>query len=185
MRHWIDVRTCEDLPQIIEASQDYQSQVNRFFIDRLRFHKYRPTGGVLAFLFLDSNPAIQWSVIDYWRLPKRSYYALKHAFHPQYVFTLLEKDVFKVREEITVPIYIVNDSPNNYVEVGVIAEVFNAQNVRTLHAAFQSRLEADSEAKLVQNLTLRFPSPGERRLVLSLHYGGEEFQNEYRLPIEG
>lgn len=185
MQHWIDVEACEELPQLIEASQDYQAQVNRFFIDRLRFHKYRPTGGILAFLFLDPNPAIQWSVIDYWRVPKRSYYALKHAFHPQYVFTLLEKDAFKVGEEIGVPIYIVNDSQDNYDQVEVIAEVFNAQNVRTLHAAFPSRLEADSEAELVQNLTLRFPSPGERRLVLTLRYGEEEFQNEYRLPIEG
>jgi beta-mannosidase len=185
MQHWIDVEAYEELPQLIEASQDYQTQVNRFFIDRLRFHKYRPTGGVLAFLFLDSNPAVQWSVIDYWRVPKRSYYALKHAFHPQYVFTLLEKDVFKVGEEIGVSIYIVNDSQDNYDQVEVIAEVFNAQSVRTLHASFPSSLEADSEAKLVQNLTLRFPSPGERRLVLTLRYGEEEFQNEYRLPIEG
>jgi len=185
MQHWIDVEAYEDLPQLIKASQDYQTQVNRFFIDRLRFHKYRPTGGVVAFLFLDPNPAIQWSVIDYWRAPKRSYYALKHNFHPQYVFTLLEKDVFKVGEEIATPIYIINDSQNNYDQVEVIAEVFNAQNVRTLHAAFQSRLEADSEARLVQDLTLRFPSPGERRLLLTLRYGEEEFQNEYRLPIEG
>jgi len=185
MQHWIDVQAYEDFPQLIEASQDYQSQVNRFFIDRLRFHKYRPTGGLLAFLFLDPNPAIQWSIIDYWRVPKRSYHALKHAFHPQYIFTLLEKDVFKVGEEIAAPIYIVNDSQDNYDQVEVIAEVFNAQGVRTLHAAFPSHLEADSEAKLVQNLTLRFPSPGERRLVLTLRYGEEEFQNEYRLPIEG
>lgn len=185
MRHWIDVEACQDLSQLIEATQDYQIHLNRFFIDRLRFHKYRPTGGVLAFLLLDPNPAIQWSVIDYWRVPKRSYYALKHAFHPQYVFTLLKKDLFEVGEEIAAPIYIVNDSQNDYHQVEVIAEVLNDQGIRTLHAAFSSPLEADSQAILVQNLTLRFPSPGDRKLLLTLRYGQEEFQNEYRLPVEG
>ncbi len=184
MEHWIDLEAYHDLPALIEATQDYQSEVNRFYIDRLRYHKYQPTGGILSFLLLDSNPAIQWSIIDYWRVPKRSYYGMQKTFHPQYLFTLLEKDKYCVGEEVSVPIYIVNDSREGYERVEVTAEVLDFQGARTTYLLFPSSLEADSMAKLVKRVQFRFPSPGERRLLLTLRYGEETFQNEYRLSIE-
>jgi len=184
MEHWIDLEAYHDLPALIEATQGYQSEVNRFYIDRLRYHKYQPTGGVLAFLLLDSNPAIQWSIIDYWRVPKRSYYGMQKAFHPQYLLTLLEKDKYRVGEEVSVPIYIVNDGREGYERVEVTAEILAPQGARTTYLLFQSSLEADSLAKLVKMVRFRFPSPGERRLLLTLRYGEETFQNEYLLSIE-
>jgi beta-mannosidase len=185
MDRWLDLDSFEDLEELIEASQEHQIAVNRAYIDRLRYQKYRPVGGVLAFSFHDPNPAVQWSVLDYWRVPKRSYYHLKRAFHPQYVFTLLKAHEFAVGQEIAVPIYVVNDSPQAYEEVGIGVEVLGGEGARTTHAEFTCALPADSEAELVRLLHFRFKEPGERKLRLRLEYGQELFENEYPLVIVG
>ncbi len=184
MDHWLNLSSFTDLQQLIQATQDYQIAINRQYIDHLRYHKYRPTGGILAFSFHDPNPAIQWSIIDYWRVPKRSYYDMQRAFHPQYVFTLLGKDQYQVREEIAVPIYVVNDGQESYDEVAISVEVFDADGRRTTRASFTSSLDADSRAELVRLLHLRFGEPGERRLLLKLEYRDETFENEYGLFIK-
>jgi hypothetical protein len=88
-----------------------------------------------------------------------------------------------VGKEIPVPIYIVNDSPEDYDEVAVSVEILSADGERTTHAEFSSALPADSEAELVRLLHLRFREPGERILRLRLRYGDEEFENEYPLLI--
>ena len=183
MDSWLDLDSFTDLRDLIEASQEYQITINRAYIDRLRHSKYRPTGGVLAFSFHDPNPAIQWSIVDYWRVPKRSYYHMRRSFHPQYVFTLLDRPAFAVGEEIAVPVYVVNDSPQGYEEVSVAAEVFDADGRRTTSASFSASLAGDSEAQLVRLLRLRFAEPGERKLRLSLKYGDQIFENDYPLLI--
>lgn len=183
MDRWLDLDSYGDLKELIGASQDYQIAVNQQYIDRLRYHKYRPTGGILAFSFHDPNPAVQWSVIDYWRVPKRSYYHVQRAFHPEYVFTLLKKKEYAVGDEIEVPIYVVNDSQESYGDVEVTAEVFDGEGERTTRASFTTSLDADSDAKLVRVLNLRFKEPGERRLLLRLEYGDQVFENSYRLLV--
>jgi beta-mannosidase len=183
MDRWLDLSSFRDLQGLIDASQDYQTVLNRSYIDRLRYQKYRPAGGVLAFCFHDPNPAVQWSVLDYWRLPKRSYYDMQRVYHPQYVFTLLRSREFAVGQEIAVPIYVVNDSPEGYDDVAVSVEILGPDGERTTHAEFSSALRADSEAELVRLLHLRFREPGKRLLRLRLEYAGDEFENEYPLLI--
>jgi beta-mannosidase len=183
MDEWLNLGSYTDLHDLIDASQEHQIAVNRAYIDRLRFQKYRPTGGVLAFSFHDPNPAVQWSVLDYWRVPKRSYHDMRRAFHPQYVFTLLERSEFAVGEELAVPIYVVNDSPEAYDEVDVSAEVVDAEGRTTTQAGFSCALGGDSQAELVHLLYFRFRRPGQRKLRLRLEYGDELFENEYALLI--
>ncbi len=183
MDKWLNLGSFSDLKELIEASQGYQIALNRQYIDRLRYHKYRPTGGVLAFSFHDPNPAVQWSVVDYWRVPKRSYYHMQRAFHPQYVFTLLEGSEYRVGEQIAAPVYVVNDTQERYDEVAISAEVLDAEGNKTTRASFQTSLGRDSEAELVQLMHLRFSQPGERSLLLKLEYGDRVFENEYPLLI--
>jgi beta-mannosidase len=183
MDRWVGLASHARLGDLIQASQEYQISVNSAYIDHLRCAKYRPTGGVLAFSFHDPNPAIQWSVVDYWRVPKRSYHHMQRAFHPQYVFTLLDRDEYSVGEEIAVPVYIVNDSPQGYDEVLVSAEIMDGNGRRTTSASFSSTLSADCEAELVKLLHFRFAEAGERRLRLRLEYDHEVFENEYPLLI--
>ena len=183
MDRWVRLGSYNRLADLIEASQAYQISVNRAYVDHLRRAKYRPTGGVLAFSFHDSNPAVQWSVVDYWRVPKRSYQHLQRAFHPQYVFTLLERSEYSVGEEVAVPVYVVNDSPAGYDEVLVSAEIRDGNGQRTTSASFSATLPADCEATLVELLHFRFAEAGKRQLLLRLEYDDEVFENDYPLFI--
>ena len=110
MSHWIPWRQAGSLAEMIAMSQDYQIFINRYYIDRLRHRKYRPTGGVVPFIFVDAYPAVVWSVVDYWRVPKRSYYAMQTAFRPQYAYAIFHPRSYSLGEPIELPVYAVNDA---------------------------------------------------------------------------
>ena len=110
MANWIPWREATSLAEVVALSQDYQIFINRYYIDRLRDRKYRPTGGVIAFLFVDPYPAVLWSVLDYWRVPKRSYYALRTAFSPQYAYCIYMPRTYTIGEAVLLPLMVVNDA---------------------------------------------------------------------------
>ena len=70
------------LSEYIAESQRYQAFFVRYTIDQWRRQKFNPTGGYIHFLFTDGWPAITWSVLDYYRLPKAGYQALAEASRP-------------------------------------------------------------------------------------------------------
>lgn len=184
MRLWLKIDECKSLQELIDLTQDYQIHLHQYYIDRLRFHKYRPTGGMLAFMFQDANPAVSWSVVDYWRVPKRSYYHLKTAFNPEYVFTLLDKDVYQVGEGILFPVYVVNDSQREYPEVKVDFRLESPAGRTIQRMTILTSLEADSLAKKAGEFVLRLGRPGIYRACLVLRYGeNQSLENVYQLVV--
>lgn len=183
MAHWVNPAAIKTLEELIATSQEHQMRVLQYYIDRLRYHKYRPTGGMLTSLFLDPNPAVQSSLLDYWRVPKKSYWALQRAFHPQYVFTFLEAEPYRVGEAIRLPIYIVNDFPQDFGSVEVTVQVREDNEDSGLKASIAATLSADCLASQIGEVSLRFTSPGRRHLLLTLLNAGQAFQNEYLLDI--
>ncbi|MDI3279844.1 MAG: glycoside hydrolase family 2 TIM barrel-domain containing protein [Bacillota bacterium] len=184
MRYWLAIDEARSLQELIDLTQDYQIAIHQYYIDRLRFHKYRPTGGILAFMFQDANPAVTWSVVDYWRVPKRSYYHLQTAFNPEYVFTLLEKDVYAVGEPVAIPVYVVNDGRTAYPEVRVDFSLYRPDGERIQHCSLVSALEPDSLAKQVGDFHVRFLTPGRHRLELLLRYGERQLLNTYFIEVQ-
>jgi beta-mannosidase len=71
----------ENLDQWVVASQKAQAYGLQVAIEHFRRRKYR-TSGVIVWQFNDAWPAISWSVIDYYRLPKLAYLKLKAVFSP-------------------------------------------------------------------------------------------------------
>lgn len=168
--YWLQWRTAGSLEQLVHMTQEYQSAINRFYIDRLRHNKYRPTGGILPFMFNDSNPAIQWSIVDYWRVPKRSYHAMQQAFHPQYVFTLLAKDHYPPGQPIELPIYVVNDA-HQAAPVELTVQLLDPQGATVAQVSRALTLPADCMAMEVDRLRLTPERPGAYRLELGLRQG--------------
>ena len=180
--YWLAWRTSASLADLVELTQEYQSSINRFYIDRLRFHKYRPTGGILPFMFNDSNPAVQWSIIDYWRVPKRSYYAMRQAFSPQYLFTLLNADTHPAGRPIDLPLYAVNDA-HQPAPVAITARVLGPDG-EVARVERQITLPPDCMATEVDRLRLTPERPGEYRLALALANGAELLlEHEYLLKV--
>lgn len=180
--YWLAWRTAGSLTDLVAMTQEYQSLVNRYYIDRLRFHKYRPTGGIVPFMFNDSNPAVQWSIVDYWRVPKRSYHAMRVAFSPQYLFTLLERDRYPVGRPIDLPLYVVNDA-HQAVPVELEAQLHGPQGevARVEHTL---TLPPDCMAIEIDRLRLTPDLPGEYRLALVLsNAAGPLFENSYTISV--
>jgi beta-mannosidase len=184
MDHWLDWRSAASLEELVRLTQDYQSAINRFYVDRLRYYKYRPTGGVVPFLFHDPNPAIQWSIVDYWRVPKRSYDALRLAFSPQYVFTLLNQDCYARGSALDLPIYIVNDA-QRAVPVDIRAQLLSPDGAELAAIARELTLPADCMAMEIERLRLTPDRPGTYRLALALRDGDANgIAHEYDIVVE-
>jgi len=184
MSVWYDWKRAKSLDELIAMSQDYQIEINQYYIDRLRLHKHGPCGGFAPFMFLDSNPAVQWSIIDYWREPKQSYFHMQVALNPEYVFTLLDKDQYKIGATIDAPIYVVNDSLWDYADVSVRAELLDPNDKSVWQSdEMKTPLEPDCAAKLVKRVSFTASLAGDHRLVLTLQYGEQSLTNEYRVKV--
>ena len=180
---WLDWRSAGSLAELVWMTQDYQIAINRFYTDRLRYYKYRPTGGVVPFMFHDSNPAIQWSIVDYWRVPKRSYDAMRLAFSPQYLFTLLDQDRYHVGAPVELPIYVVNDARHT-VPAELSAQLLGPGGAEIARVERSLTLPADCMAMEIDRLRLRPDRPGAYRLALALRpVEGEAVENEYVIVV--
>lgn len=183
LKYWVKPQNSTSLAEYIQATQDYQSELNRYYIDRLRWLKYRPNGGCVAFLLLDSNPAIQWSVIDYWREPKSSYFALQKAMSPVYAFTLLDRQRFSPGKIIPLAVFAVNDTDRE-VEARVELTVINPVGHRAVEQSAGVKLPADCEAMEIMKPDLLLQWEGEYRLQLRLTAGEQTLENNYRFRAE-
>jgi beta-mannosidase len=178
---WREIR---ELDELIQLTQSYQIAINRFYIDRLRYHKYRPTGGIVPFMFHDPNPAISFSIIDYWREPKRSYEALRLAFNPQYVFALLAQDHYPVGAPIDLPIYVVNDHHRD-VPAELTVRLLAPGGAELAKVARPLTLPSDCMALEAERLRLTPDQAGTYHLRLALHNGeGPGIEQEYAIVVQ-
>lgn len=183
MSHWLDWRNAPSLEELVRQTQDYQIAINRFHIDRLRFFKYRPTGGILPFMFNDPFPAVLWSIVDYWRIPKRSYAALRRAFSPQYAFTLFDQETYAPGHPIDLPIYVVNDAQRD-VPIELSARLTAPDGEEIGRVERRLTLPPDCMAIEADRLRLHPPRTGTYRLALAIADGnGLALENEYEVLV--
>jgi beta-mannosidase len=134
-------------------------------------------------MFHDPNPAVLWSIIDYWRVPKRSYHAMRLAFSPQYLFTLLKLDRHLPGVAIDLPIYIVNDA-QRATSVELTARIIDPAGVEMAAVERALMLPADCMAMEVERLRLTPETPGIYRLALALcPADGEGIAQEYDIVV--
>lgn len=95
----------DTLEDLIAISQEYQCHFYKRHIEALRRKKYNNVNGLLLFHFVSSWPAIDWSIIDYYRVPKKAYFAVKEAFNP--VLLTFTGDFH--RQGVRLSVWIVND----------------------------------------------------------------------------
>jgi beta-mannosidase len=183
LEHSLPWRSVRELEELVDLTQSYQAAVNRFYIDRLRFYKYRPTGGIIPFMFHDPNPAISFSIVDYWRTPKRAYAAMREAFSPQYLFTLIDKDHYTLGTPIDLPIYVVNDAHHD-LPAELSARLTDPNGVELARIERSLRLPADCMAIEIERLRLTPDHPGAYRLALSLRDAEQDLvEHEYAVIV--
>ena len=72
-------KTLEDF---IWLSQNHQAALLRFATEQYRRAKWSKVTGLYQFMFVDDWPSVPWSVVDYYRRPKRGYTTLSESMQP-------------------------------------------------------------------------------------------------------
>ena len=70
------------LDDFIWHSQNYQAALLRFATEQYRRAKWTKVTGLYQFMFVDDWPSVTWSVVDYYRRPKRGYLTLSASMQP-------------------------------------------------------------------------------------------------------
>jgi len=105
------------LEEFIENSQNYQAKLLKYAIENYRKNKYSKVTGIFQFMFVDNWNAITWSVVDYFRRPKKAYDVFKTVYQPVLIGMDLNRE--KVRLDMFRAtgfpgIWVVNDTLNLY-----------------------------------------------------------------------
>lgn len=103
------------LEEFIENSQNYQAKLLKYAIENYRKNKYSKVTGIFQFMFVDNWNAITWSVVDYFRRPKKGYDVLKTVYQPVLIGMDLEREKISLNEIISFSnIWIINDTLDEY-----------------------------------------------------------------------
>lgn len=180
MKLWIDTSSM-DLKDLVERTQAYQSEINRYYVDRLRFYKYKPNGGFLNFMFMDSQPGVSWSIIDYWRTPKKSYYDYARSLAPQYAFCLTPEDRYKPGKKYQLPIYAVNDA-HQPKPVRIHVALYDPHGHALYERQHAITLHPDCETLALEAVPFKPTVKGPHSLAITLYQdGAEALENVYKL----
>jgi beta-mannosidase len=93
------------LEEFIWNSQNYQAALLRFATEQYRRAKWTKVTGLYQFMFVDDWPSVTWSVVDYYRRPKRGYATLRDSMQP----TLPSIEYAIDNPEAPITLWVVND----------------------------------------------------------------------------
>ncbi|WCK56009.1 glycoside hydrolase family 2 TIM barrel-domain containing protein [Aneurinibacillus sp. Ricciae_BoGa-3] len=101
----------QTLQELIDRTQDYQVAFYKEHTEALRRKKYNNVNGVLQFHFVNTWPAIDWSIIDYYRNPKKAYYAVAKAFEPLQLSFAGHAEIYETAgvQRVLIESWLVND----------------------------------------------------------------------------
>ena len=180
MRFWINPLKFDSLDDFIKATQEYQAELIKFYIEFLRRHRFNPTGGVLQFMLTDCAPVITWAVLDYWRKPKQGYFAMKLAFEPVYAFADWPRPRYKIGESYRGNVYVVNDL-HEKIHAEVIVEKISTRGKEEI---FRKNLELPKDSLLrIGKITFKLTKDSVGFQIV-LRYKNKEIINRYELKLE-
>jgi len=182
---WFDLNKYKTTAEFIEATQTYQAELLKFFNELWRINRYNPNGGTIMFAFNDCFPGITWSIVDYWRTPKKGYYATQLSFEPVYVMADWPKKQYKPNKLYRTKIYIVNDLHEIIDSAQIQWELFNDQKQSLTSGNFTTTLQPDS-IQVLGEIQYQVPAgaQGEYQLSLTLKFKDTTIKNEYSLKIK-
>jgi beta-mannosidase len=166
-----------DRSAYVRESQVYQARLLKHATEFFRRRKYRPTGGVFAFMLNDPAPAISWSVVDWNRRPKLAYEVLKEAMTPVLICSGHPKESYRVGENISLPLFVVNDLPQGLSWMTWVWELY-LEETKVASGSGEAEIAADSVAQIGRAKAV-LPAPGRAALRLWLYGEGVEASNAY------
>jgi beta-mannosidase len=186
------------LKELVERTQDYQVQFYKEHTESMRRKKYQNVNGIMQFHFVNTWPAIDWAVIDYYRRPKKAYYAVKEAFAPLQLSFAGHVEQVDDTLRVTMEAWVVNDhrfelegheimyrlfAPDGTVieERAVLAPIIEADSTRCFDQAILNvpvsdgmyRIEGElrdlSGQVIASNTKILFPCSSEAEVETAAH----------------
>jgi len=175
MRRYVPWRG--DRTAYVRETQTYQAQVLKHATELFRRRKYRPSGGVFAFMLNDPAPAISWSVVDWRRRPKAAYEALRTAMSPVLICSEYPEETYELGDAISLPLFVVNDLPRRLGRLRWSWEL-SIEGSGIARGSGEAGVDADSVAG-IGRARAGLPMPGQATLRLRLYGEGVEASNAY------
>jgi beta-mannosidase len=122
--------------------------------------------------------------VDYWRVPKRSYYALKLAFSPQYAYCLYAPRVYAVGEAVALPLAVVNDARRAILGARLEARLRDPGGGLLAESRHSVDLPADCQPFVVDRLRLTATRPGRYSLEIALTGVDHEVRQVYEIEVK-
>lgn len=106
------VRPADSLDSLIAATQQYQAELLKFAIERYRLAKHQGVEGIFQHFFLDTSPALSFSVLDCHGRPKLGFKALQLAYQPVLPLFLFQRRLTYSGGRVQGRLAVINDRPN-------------------------------------------------------------------------
>ena len=118
---------------------------------------------IFQFLFNENWPSINWGVVDYWRVPKQGYDALRLAYQPVLPSIEWKKDVYAPGETAALGLWLINDTWENLGQLRYSVVVYR-DDEQFYSKTMPAEVTADGGVKL-NELKLEHLQPGRYVVV--------------------
>lgn len=165
-------------------SQKQLAETLRFYIDRLRFHKYNPTGGMLFFCFRALDPGLSWSVVNGSGQPKEGFAMVALCYRPVYVFALLPRENYRNGTLFQAPICFSNDRIGpDQPTVLVKARLTDPRGQLVWKEQWNVKPQPDEETRILGEVSVMLMTKGVYRLNLNWLDQDESIDNDYQIVV--
>lgn len=184
LERYVPHSLARSLDEYIEATRQYQADVNRRVIERFRRQKYGPTGGLLTQVFKDAQPGVSHGLLDYWREARPAWEAVRQAYRPVLITADWPKDEYSPGSTLGLTVYLINDLPQNL--TGAWEWVVLSGGERLAAERFPAYLPPDrvvSAGSVSWTVPAGLP-PGGVELLLRLSLAGSEVvESQYQIRV--
>jgi beta-mannosidase len=171
------------LEEMIEASQRAQAHALQIAVEHYRRAKARGGGGVLIWQLNEPWPAISWALVDYYRRQKHAYAVVKRLMNPLLVSLEYPLRRYRAGDELTIGIWVVNDSPANLHGCQVEVTLWAGPEQAVARHTLDMEIRADS-AREAGRVHWTLPAGDGWRLTCQLVREGQALaSNEYDLTV--
>lgn len=151
------------IDEFIRSSQAHQARVIQLAAESYRRQRYAPVSAIFQFLFNENWPSINWGVVDYWRVPKQGYDALRLAYQPVLPSIEWKKDVYAPGETAALGLWLINDTWENLGQLRYSVVVYR-DDEQFYSKTLPAEVTADGGVKL-NELKLEHLQPGQYAVV--------------------
>jgi len=146
VRRFVDT-DIKSAAELVDDSQLYQAFLLQYSTEVFRRRKYNSINGTRVWAYLEPAPRIGFGFVDYYRVPKMSYYFLKRA-QAQLAVNFAYEDALESQvagKRLSIPVWVVNDHPRP-IPYEYHGEITNLQGQVVWKRDCQGRIAADAAA---------------------------------------